>query len=214
MKLAHFWHDRRGGPFVEAAVMIPILFTFLFGSVDFLYAFYQWNSATKAVEVGARLAAVSDPVASGLNDIAKNAVSASVRVGDEMPAFTVDCNGASASCSCSGSCGGVGYAATAMNTIVYGRGSSACDDAGSYYFIGMCDIFWRIEPSNVRIVYQQTGLGFAGRVAGPVPTISVSLQNLTFQFFFLNGFGGFSNLTMPAFTTTITGEALSSAAQS
>ena len=30
-------------------------------------ALYQWNAAAKAVEIGARIAAVSDPVASGLN---------------------------------------------------------------------------------------------------------------------------------------------------
>jgi Flp pilus assembly protein TadG len=42
--------DQDGGPFVEAAVMIPILLTFVLGSVDFMNAFVQWNQATKAVE--------------------------------------------------------------------------------------------------------------------------------------------------------------------
>ena len=97
-----------------------------------------------------------------------------------------------------------------MNTLLFGRGSSSCTDATSHYTAGMCDIFPRITAANVRIVYDQTGLGFAGRVAGPVPTIAVSLQNLNFQFFFLNGLMGFANLTMPPFTTTFTGEAMSS----
>ncbi len=77
----------------------------------------------------------------------------------------------------------------------------------------MCDIFPRITAANVKIVYDQTGLGYAGRKAGPVPTIAVSLQNLNFQFFFLNGLRGFASLTMPGFTATVTGEAMSSAAQ-
>jgi len=204
--------DQSGGALVEATVLIPILFTFLLGSVDFLYACSQWTAATKAAEVGARLAAVSDPVATGLTgttNLATNAVSASVLVGDPMPSFTITCDGASSNCSCTGFCTGYGaYSSAAMNTIVYGRGSSACNDATSYYNAGMCDFFQRLLPTNVRIVYSQTGLGFAGRVAGPVPTITVSLQNLTYQFFFLNGLLG--ALTMPNFTTTFTGEAMSS----
>ena len=104
--------------------------------------------------------------------------------------------------------------ATAMNTLVFGRGSASCNDATSYYTAGMCDLFPRITAANVRIVYSQTGLGFAGRAAGPVPTITVSLQGLTYQFFFLNSLPGFPTITMPSFATTITGESLSSGAQS
>jgi Flp pilus assembly protein TadG len=211
--LIRFWRDEVGGPLVEVAVLFPVVFLFLFGSVDFLYAFYQWTSATKAVEVGARLAAVSDPVASGLATIPTNALNGTtVQIGDPMPDFEVTC--ASAACSCTrGTCTGFGaYSATAMNTIVFGRGSAACNDAVSNYKAGMCDIFWRITAANVRVVYSQTGLGFAGRAAGPVPTITVSLQGLTFQFFFLGGLLGFANLTMPTFATTITGEGLWSGA--
>ena len=99
-----------------------------------------------------------------------------------------------------------------MNTIVFGRGSLSCTDATSFYTAGMCDVFARITPANVVIVYAQTGLGFADRPGGPVPTITVSLQNLNFQFFFLGGLMGFSNIAVPGMTTTITGEDLSSSA--
>jgi len=64
----------------------------------------------------------------------------------------------------------------------------------------------------VQIVYAQTGLGYAGRSGGPVPTITVSIQNLPFQFFFLGGLLGFGNINMPGLQTTITGEDLCSAA--
>lgn len=213
MAMWRLWRDEIGGVFVEATVLIPILFVFLLGSVDFLYAFYQWTAATKAMQVGARLAAVSDPVAAGLITIPTNALSSTVLLGDPMPDFQVTC--ASTTCRCTrGNCTGLtGYSATAMNTIVFGRGSTACGDATTAYTAGMCDVFPRITAANVQIVYDQTGLGYAGRAAGPVPTISVSLQNMTFQFFFLNGLMRFANLTMPTFTTTVTGEALSSAAQ-
>lgn len=219
MSIRRLLRDEDGGPFVEAAVLLPILITFLFGSVDFLYAFYQWTAATKATQVGARLAAVSAPLSAnltGTNNLAVNAVSGSVLLGDAMPDFQITCNaGGSGSCTCTrGSCGTLSYSPAAMTTIVYGRGStSGCGNATSYYTTGMCDMFPRVTPANVKVVYEQTGLGFAGRDAGPVPTISVSLQNMTFHFFFLSGLKRFADLAMPAFTTTVTGEAMASAAQ-
>jgi hypothetical protein len=116
-----FMCDEDGGPLVEAAVMIPILLTFFLGSVDFMNAFMQWNQATKAVEVGARIAAVSDPVASGLNTIPTSALSSSRILGDTMPDFQVTCDGGTRACSCTrGTCTGMGaYSATAMGLIVF-----------------------------------------------------------------------------------------------
>ena len=130
-----------------------------------------------------------------------------------MPSFTATCDGGTAICNCQGACKGVGgYNATAMRTIVFGRGSTACGDATSSYTAGMCDIFDRITLANVRIVYTQpaapAGLGYAGRPAGPVPTIKVSLQNIPFRFFFLGGLLSFRDSQIPEVPTTITGEDL------
>jgi Flp pilus assembly protein TadG len=211
-----FLRDEDGGPLVEVGVMIPILLTFMLGSVDFMNAFIQWNQATKAVEVGARIAAVSDPVASGLNTIPTNALSSSTLLGDTMPDFEVTCDGSTHACTCTrGTCTGLGtYSASAMNQIVYGRGGNGtCATATSYYTVGMCNTFGSITPANVKVVYSQTGLGFAGRSAGPVPTITVSIENLQFQYFFLGGFMRLANMTMPPLSTTVTGEGLSSSAQ-
>ena len=67
--ILRFTRDNNGGVLVEATIMITIMFVFVLGSIDFLFAFYQWNAATKAVQVGVRIAAVSDPVAKGLNGL-------------------------------------------------------------------------------------------------------------------------------------------------
>jgi Flp pilus assembly protein TadG len=216
MRILRFVRDQGGGVLVETTIMLSIVLVFVLGSVDFLFAFYQWNAAAKAVELGARIAAVSNPLVNGLNALSTSVVSSSVHIGDTMPTFTVTCNNAgNGSCSCSGTCTGVsGYNSSALNTIVFGRGSTACGDATSPYHAGMCDIFPRIQAANVKVVYAQTGLGYAGRNGGPVPTITVSIQNLTFQFYFLGGLLGLTNINMPALQTTITGEDLSSAAPS
>src|SRR5882757_330693 len=95
-----FMRDEDGGPLIEAAILLPFLFLVLLGSVDLLYAFTQVSQATKAVEVGARIAAVSDPVASGLNTIPTQVVSTTVLLGDPMPNFQVTCRGATITCTC------------------------------------------------------------------------------------------------------------------
>jgi len=207
--------DERGAVLVEATVMMTIMFIFVLGSIDFLFAFYQWNAAAKAVQIGARIAAVSDPVAGGLNNLSRAAVGPYVPPGSAMPAFEVSCDGATSNCRCVGACTGIGdFNAAALNTIVFGRGSSSCSDATNVYNAGMCDVFSRIAPANVVISYTQTGLGFAGRPGGPVPTITISLQNLPFEFFFLGGLLGHSRIQIPRLTTSITAEDLSSGAPS
>src|SRR5713226_1153130 len=108
MIVLRFARDNNGGVLVEATIMLTIMFVFVLGSVDFLFAFYQWNAAAKAAQVGARIAAVSDPVASGLNGLSAGVVNASLRPGSAMPSFTVTCDGDAATCSCRGACKGLG----------------------------------------------------------------------------------------------------------
>src|SRR5262249_42788757 len=150
--ILRFTRDNNGGVLVEATIMITIMFVFVLGSIDFLFAFYQWNAATKAVQVGVRIAAVSDPVAKCLNGLITKLVSPSRPRGGAMPSFRVPCDGGTATCTGGGTCKGLGgYTATAMRTLVFGRGSTACGDATSYYPAGMCAIFSKITPANVRI---------------------------------------------------------------
>ena len=211
MLLLRVAHDDKAAVLVEATIMMIIIFVFVLGSIDFLLAFYQWNAATKAVQLGARIAAVSDPVALGLDALSNAVVDGYIPPGGVMPAFVVTCDGETRACTCNGACLSVnGYNAAAMDTIVFGRGSSSCSDAANFYEAGMCDIFHRIKPANLIITYAQTGLGFAGRPGGPVPTITVAIKNLSFQFLFLNALRGFRDLPIPALTSSITAEDLSS----
>ena len=221
MRMSSFFaelaRDEDGGPLVEVAIILPILILFLFGGIDFMNALYQWNAAAKAVEIGARIAAVSDPIASGLTSLADDVLSSGVTSGNPMPDFTIECDGSVAACSCtSGACDGMGsYSPDAMGLIVYGRaGNGDCTAPSSQYFAGMCNLHPAVAPQYVTVVYQQTGLGYAGRSLGPVPTITVSLNapssktKLPFKFFFLP----FTAINIPQVTTTITGEALSASA--
>ena len=67
-----------------------------------------------------------------------------------------------------------------------------------------------IKVANVTVTYEETGLGFACRPGGPVPTITVQLHDITFNFLLLNLIPGIGPITMPAMKTTMTGEDMSS----
>ena len=101
--------DETGSLLVEFSILLPLIILVMFGSVDLLYALYQWNTAAKAVEVGARIAAVSDPVAAGLNQLT-SAVPVALNASGRplaMPQFTVACDGETATCTCAGTCAGM-----------------------------------------------------------------------------------------------------------
>lgn len=207
VKRIPLWRDQEGAVFAEFAIMLPMIVFVVFGSIDFLYAFYQWNAAAKAVAIGARIAAVSDSVAPGLNQLSSQALLNGAMPGTPMPAFTVTCR--NRSCTCVGVCTGLlenTFNTAAIDRIVFGRGRSACTQAGSYDTPGMCDVLASIRPENVVVVYKQSGLGYAGRPGGPVPTIQVSLENMRFQLFFLSSLG--VHIAMPAVTATMTAEDL------
>ncbi len=200
--------DESGATFVEAAILIPLVFVFLFGAVEFLFAFHQWNRALKAVERGARLAVVSNPVDSGLVTLLD--VVPGSNAGAPVPAgyFRSICSGASSSCT--GTRAGA-FDVAALRRIVFGRGAQSCTGAASPYDAGMCDLYPAITTANVVVEYAQTGLGFVQRPGGPVPSVTVSLTGLQFRFFFLDSLLGLGPIQMPPMRVTLTGEDLLSA---
>lgn len=202
--LTRLGRDQSGAAMVEFTIVVFFFLVLTGGVVEFALGWYQWNSASKALQQGVRLASVSDPVASDL--INMTGLEGSAVPGDPMPSFLRVCNGATQTCTNGGT-----YSASAMNTIVYGRGQNTCGTIGPDGFAGMCDIFGRIQPQNVIITYRHTGLGFAGRPGGPVPTITVELTGLTYNYAFLSGLLGFGPVTLPPMRTTAVGEDLATA---
>jgi hypothetical protein len=200
-----FGSDQSGATMVEMAIVMPLLLTLLLGFVDFGYAFYQWNAANKAVQMGARLARISTPVASGLASEAKTP-SNSLDVGNAVPAGTYDyvCTASAAGAACCSIGAGACLPANASQTSFDAIYNGTANRAGMHTFLPM------LAKSEVRIEYAATGLGYWTRPSGPVPTITVSITNHPFQFFFLGGLLGFNNITMPSMLSTVTGEDLKS----
>ena len=205
--LKRFAGDTGGASMVEFSIIAFLVLVVTGGLVDFSHGFYQWNSATKALQLGARLASISDPVDSSLRGW-DGLDMPGAELGKEFPDFKRVCTGGAI-----GSCtdGGI-YDSTAMNTIIFGRGQSTCGTIANDRTPAVCDIFRRVRPENITITYEYTGLGFAGRPGGPVPTITVELTGLQFEFVFLNGLLGFGSIDMPAMKTTATGEDMNTCA--
>lgn len=191
-----FARSELGATMVETTLVIVTLLILLLGFVDFGLAFYQWNAAGQAVQVGARLAAVSTPVANGLLTAADTADT--TLVGEPIPAgqYSFVCTGA-------GTCNSGSFNQAAFDLIFEGDATRP----------GMVDFYPGLAnfEANVRIEYVATGLGYYTRPGGPVPTIRVSLEGIPFNFFFLDGLiaavGG--TITMPNMASTVTGEDLS-----
>lgn len=202
--LRRFIRQTAGAVLIEFTIIAFALIVLTGGLLDFGVAVFQWNMATKALHQGVRLASVSSPVDSSLTSM--TGLEGGAAPGDPFPSFTRVCSGASGSCSNGGT-----YSVTAMRTIVYGRGETTCGTVAAGQLAGMCDMFWRIAPANVTVSYRQTGLGFAGRPGGPVPTITLELTGLTFTLPFLNGVLGLGPITLPPMRTSATGEDLSTA---
>lgn len=221
-KRANLGRDENGAAMLEFTAAAFTFFIILFGTIDFTQVYFKWNLATKATQLGARLAAVSNPVAANLATL--TGTEAGALPGATMPAYDCICKFTGSTLACTGTvpagataCGIGATGTAAFNTIFYGRGSSTgtiCDGTGLN--IGMCNILGgmsdqngaALTPKNVTIRYQYTGLGYAGRPGGPVPTITVSLTGVSHNFTLVGGLAGITSVALPTFSTTVTGEDL------
>ncbi|TCU14789.1 TadE/TadG family type IV pilus assembly protein [Rhizobium sullae] len=180
-----FLSDESGISLTEGLISLPIVILTFAAFVEFGYAMFQWNQTVKALQHGARLAAVSDSVASNFNPAA---IAAGGTGGATIPA------GASFTCGPNLA----GCNATAVNRIVEGSAARP----------GMHDLNWRIEPKNVVITYEMTGLGYYGRPGGAVATIRLEVQGITFDLPILGALLGINDIVIPAHPVTITTEDL------
>lgn len=188
----HLIRDCSGATMIEFTITFFLLLLLTFGIAEFGFAWYQWNSAEKATQVGARAASISDPVASELAtfDCKNNSIELGTACRSGGTSFgTVVCSGTSSSC---------------------GGGYSFSNAAFTEIFTPMQQMYPRLQAQNVIVEYVDVGLGFAGR-GSPVPQIRVRLTGLTFGYVVLNGLLGFAPINMPDFRATLTGEDLSSA---
>lgn len=188
-KTVRLTRNEDGSSAAEFALVLPLLLLFLFGIIDAGRFAWEYNRAEKATQVGARFAAVTDPVAPAL--YAYDFTTAGLNPGDPINTSalgTITCT--SATCTCSGSCP---------------TGTGATGGAWTQVLARMRQIDPIISASNLRIQYKDSGLGYAGDPNGMdiVPIVTVSLSGMQFKpittLLFLT-------VTMPDFHTSLTAE--------
>jgi len=192
-----FWQDERGISMVEALMVMPIVMLVLVAMIEFGTAVLQWNQATKAVQIGARLAAVSSPITGDVAYDGLVADHAGIPEGDPTPSASVSVSCGAGTTACD---------ATRLARLLDG-GDGSCVPSGELSMMGMCDFAPFISAENVRVTYYRSGLGYVGRPFGPVSTITVELRQLTFDFLFADKLiPGLTSLTIPAQPVSITSE--------
>ena len=198
-----FLRDRRGAAAIETAIVAPFLFTGIIGVFDLGVYLFRWNQAVEAARVGARLAAVSDPVAPELATM--TGLETGVEAGQPVGDYERVCTGSSQSCT------GGGYSPVAFNRIFHGPGSTACGDATGREQVGMCDAFTILQRSQVTIAYRDSGADTAGVAGALRPLISVSVAGAPSGVALIDRLFPGNFATLPTVVTTVVAEDLRSA---
>ncbi|MEP5938632.1 MAG: TadE/TadG family type IV pilus assembly protein [Erythrobacter sp.] len=179
----------------EFALVVPLLLIFLLGTIDAGFYAFRINQAEKATQMGARWAAVTDPLATEIASATYvNAIVNGVQViqGERVPAGALGlltCTNASCTCT-TGPCPGTTFDGTAF-TNMSNR---------------MKRIFPAIADENIVVEYRGSGLGFAGNPNGPdiSPLITVRLVNMDHQSVVLSPLG--VSVGLPDFAYSLTAE--------
>ena len=197
-----FLRDRSGLAMTEALLVMPLLMLIFGTMIEFSTMMFQWNQTVTAMQYGARMAAVSDP----LTDISTLDVYSGGVTGAPPPSGT----GTTITC-------GAGASPCVSGEIarLYTGGDGIC--GGTSPLIGVCDIAPFIRMENLRISYHRSNLGYVGRPFGTIVTVTLELRNQTFDFFALDTImalfspvGLPSGIAIPPHPVSITSEDLCS----
>ena len=196
IRLKKFLEERCGAVLAETLLTFPIVFLLIAVSVEFVFVMYQWNIASKAMQLAARRIAVTAPFVDNYDDI-----------------FNIDQDSIP---------GGSLIQPNSQNNVSCGAGTdSPCNATAMQFLIGphdppvgdgwygLASYYQQLDPSTIMITYEQNGLGFVGRPSGPVTTARLEFDNATFNTPIIGGFLNIVGFELPPFTVTITTEDLS-----
>jgi hypothetical protein len=190
-----FIRDQKATATVEFVAIMPFFMLIAFFILEISVAMFRIASLEKAVQLGARIAVVSDPVVAGVP--ALNGLGGSGVYGDQ--------------CS-TGACTGF--------TTATCTGGSGCNATFTMIATRMRNLF-NVPDAKISISYAYINLGFAG---GPViPAVTVTASNVPYdtvftailqKFFTTSGAGTSPFVNLPTMSVTLTGEDLKTAGTS
>lgn len=207
-------NDSSGAALLEFTVVFPIVMLIVLGVIDVTLLMIDWSTYNRATYSGARIAAISDPVALGINAVIAGTSAGDACIDATTGNSTGNCTARNAAtciatgATSGGSCtGGYGFSNTALDTIV----------------AEMRKVFSNLDRRQVSVTYTPIMMGYVGRPDGFPMNVTVSIRCVRHQFFFLHtlmkwtmpaaptacsGINVPAGVVMPAFATTLPSEDL------
>jgi len=208
---------------VEFTVVFPIILLICFGAVDFTLLTIKWVSLNKATYAGARLVAVQDPVAIGINSITEGGAAGDScfdSYGNDSRKCTINAGATCTGDASGGRCCPVGSnpsscaAIYAWNETTF---QAVLDEMNKFMLTDS------IDRRQLQITYRPTYYGFAHRPVGSPMNITVSVRCATYPFYLLYPLLGWAmpsrpsscadvpgvGASLPEFPTTLPSEDLS-----
>jgi hypothetical protein len=196
--IRRLWADRSASATIEYVVLLLPLLALVFVSFQIALAYHFALTAQKAVELGARIASVRDPVSITMPKTNQ----------------TNSATGASFGDSCAeGAC--IVPAGGPWTCAGNDLGNGACDPvAYSEIFDEVARIAYLLNPADLSITYTYGGLGYAGGPFTPIVEVAIEERPFFLQFFFNLALSNPSNkpeaLQLPAVAASAIAEDLSS----
>lgn len=209
-----FRHDRDGAALIEFTLVFPIVLLIVLGVVDVTLLMIDWSSYNRATYAGARIAAVSNPVAMNINAAIAGTSPGDACIDPSSGVSTGNCTARNAATcvatgvTSGGNCtGGYSFSDAALNNIVTEMKKS----------------FSNLDRRQVSVTYTPIMMGYVGRPDGFPMNVTVSIRCVQHQFYFLqslmgwtmpsppaacNGIAVPTGVVMPAFATTLPSEDL------
>jgi hypothetical protein len=166
-------NSRRGSTATEFALVLPLLVLFIFGLIDAGRFVWTWNRAEKAVQMGARMAVVTDVIPGGVNLgglYAYDYVGVSgLTQGDTIPPSA--------------------FGSIVCTSVICKQVSGPTPPVGIYDTASFNRIVQRMQAfapeipaENVTVTYSSSGLGYAGDPNGMdvAPLVTVSVSSIPF----------------------------------
>lgn len=207
--------NERGATFVEFTAVFPFLMLLLLGAVDVGMLMVDWAGLNRATYAGARFAAVSAPVATGINAKITGTLNGQSCIDPVTGAATASCTARSATTCVAtgsptgGSCPGYTFNDAAMNAIR--------DEMNKLMILGTLD------RRQISVTYTPTTIGYVGRSDGFPVNITVGIRCFKHKFYFIEALMGWafpaagsecngvpmtSGIPVPPFATTMPSEDL------
>ena len=194
-----------GATLIEFSLILPLLLMITFGTAEFGYVLYQFNSAQKATQAGARVASSRTVLTNVLECFVENNGGGNGNNTDPEPAGT----------NCASVTGALDWnGVTCVHPDDNTGNTTNCDDFGiRAVYTEMQAFYPNLTTTGYEVEFGPTGLGYIGRGA-PVPSITVRIKDMNYNYIAIGGIVRFfdnnsdfgNSIAIASAETTVVGE--------